>query len=315
MSERERLAASMVCAGFGGHVVDGHADRLLRRGVGAMILFARNVAGFDQVRELNRELAARRRGGGVIRCVDQEGGPVARLTGDGFTAVPPMRAVADAGAIGDLLGRDCRAAGFDLNFAPVLDVDTNPANPVIGPRSFGRDPHEVAAKGVAFIDALQRHVAACGKHFPGHGDADADSHHALPVVRHDLGRLRAVELVPFRAAVAAGVAAVMTAHVVFPALDDRPATLSGAVLGLLRADMGYDGVIVSDDFEMGALAGRYDFEESVRDAALAGCDLLNVCHTEALQHRAIDALAGLPLRRLREANRRLDAVRARYCRV
>ena len=316
MTERERLAGRMLGVGFDGHEANDPVRGLLDRGVGAVALFGRNVDTPAQVLALNRELKEHAGGRPLLTCVDQEGGRVRRLR-DGYTQVPSMRDIggtdeATAQRIGAILGRECRAVGFDLDFAPVLDVDTNPANPVIADRSFGRDPQQVAALGAALIRGLQRHVAACAKHFPGHGDTAQDSHHDLPRLPHDLQRLREVELVPF-AHVAKQVAAVMTAHIVFEALDDKPATLSRPTLDLLRRDLGFDGVVISDDFEMKALHGRYDFDDSIRTAALAGVDLLIVCHDEALQHRALDVLCDLPEKRLREANRRLDVLCGRYC--
>ena len=315
--DAERLAARMVCCGIDGHEVNDHARRLLARGVGAFILFARNVDTPRQVLELNAGLKTEAGERPVLCGVDQEGGRVRRLR-DGFSPVPALRDLATpeaAARAGDVLGRECRAVGFDLDFAPVLDVDTNPANPVIADRSFGRDPAHVAACGVAMLTAMQAHVAACGKHFPGHGDTHLDSHHDLPTLPHDLARLRAVELPPFKAAVDAGLSAVMTAHIVFPALDpDRPATMSPAVLRLLRADLGFGGVIVSDDLLMKAVHEQFPWDEIVVGAATAGVDLLCVCHGEEPQHEAIDLLAArVPIERLREANARLDELCRRYC--
>ncbi|MEM6313606.1 MAG: beta-N-acetylhexosaminidase [Planctomycetota bacterium] len=314
MTEAERLAARMLCVGFDGHVPDDAIRRLIDRGVGGVVLFARNVDSPEQVLALNAALKQHAGDRPLLTCVDQEGGRVARLR-RGFTQVPAMRDVRDAdhaAELGDVLGRECRAVGFDLNFAPVLDVDTNPANPVIADRSLGRDPQRVAELGTALVRGMQNHVAACGKHFPGHGDTAQDSHHDLPRLPHDLDRLRQIELKPF-AAVADEIAAIMTAHIVFEALDDKPGTMSKPVLDLLRQDLGFDGVIISDDFEMKALFGRFDFEHTITTAALAGVDLLVVCHREDLQHRAIDALATLPIERLRAANRRIDVLCARFC--
>jgi beta-N-acetylhexosaminidase len=222
---------------------------------------------------------------------------VARLRApQGFTELPPMRAIGAAGderiafGVGALLGRELRAVGIDQDYAPVVDVDTNPANPVIGDRSLSRDPDVVARLGTALALGLQAEgVAACAKHFPGHGDTSQDSHVALPRLPHPLERLRRVELPPFRALAQAGVAAVMTAHVVFEALDPtRPATLSAPVMRLLREELGFQGCCVSDDLEMKAVAEHFPLEEAVPAAVAAGVDQLLVCHTSALQHRAID---------------------------
>ncbi len=173
---------------------------------------------------------------------------------------------------------------FDVNYAPVLDVDTNPQNPVIGDRSFGRDAALVAELGAAFIEGHEgAGVGACGKHFPGHGDTDTDSHLELPAVHHDLERLRRVEWPPFRAAVGAGVGAIMTAHVVASALDhETPATLSRPVLSCLREELGFDGVIISDDLEMKAIAGRFTTADVARAGLHAGVDVFLACKTPEL---------------------------------
>lgn len=221
----------------------------------------------------------------------------------------------------ELLARSLRVLGFTQDYAPVLDVDTNPDNPVIGDRSFSRDPHVVAELGARFIRTMQAHgIAACGKHFPGHGDTNQDSHFELPRLEHDLARLEAVELVPFRAAVEAEVASIMTAHVLFPALDpDHPATLSEKIVTpLLRDRLGYRGVIVSDDLEMKAVADHYGIEDSVVRAVRAGCDQLLICHTHELQVRAKEALihavedGRLERSRLLEASGRVLEMKRKY---
>jgi beta-N-acetylhexosaminidase len=276
---------------------------------------------------LNRELK-QLAGRPLLMAVDQEGGQVARLR-SGFTSVPAMRALGATGdpalarEVGALLGRELRAVGFDMNYAPVLDVDTNPNNPVIGARSFGRTPELVSELGIALAKGLQgAGIAACGKHFPGHGDTSQDSHLELPALSHALSRLEQLELAPFRAAARAGIASIMTAHVIFQALDaSYPATMSPAVLqGVLREKLGYDGLVVSDDIEMKAIADNFGVEEAVLLGLNAGVDHFLCCHTAELAHRAIDAVvraveAGA-LRRetLDVATRRFDSVRTRFAR-
>ncbi|MFW6197996.1 MAG: glycoside hydrolase family 3 N-terminal domain-containing protein, partial [Myxococcota bacterium] len=172
-----------------------------------------------------------------------------------------------------------RALGFTMDLAPVLDVDTNPANPVIGDRSFGREPDRVIRHGLAFADGLHEGgVLSCGKHFPGHGDTELDSHFALPRVTHSRERLDRIELAPFRAAVGR-LPALMTAHVVFDALDpDVPATMSPRVVTeVLRRQIGFDGLVVSDDLEMRAVADRGSIADAAVGAVAAGCDLVLVC--------------------------------------
>ncbi len=220
----------------------------------------------------------------LLVSIDQEGGLVQRLRAPA-TEWPPMLAVGSAGdagrttAVGRALGEELAAVGVGWNFAPVLDVHTNPANPVIGNRAFGTTPETVARQALAFWRGLRAAgLVGCGKHYPGHGDTRTDSHHELPVVAHDIDRLRAVELALFVAAAAAGVEAFMTAHVLYPALDpDRPATLSRRIAtDLLRGEIGFRGVLVFDDLGMKAVADRYPIEELAVGAIEAGCDHLLV---------------------------------------
>ena len=300
----ERAAAGFLMIGFDGHEVTDHVRAMLRDGAFGAILFGRNYANREQVRELSRAIKSCAESAAV--AVDHEGGRVQRFRGRGFTETGSMRELSGewashphgpehrARALGELFAAELRPIGIDIDFAPVLDVDSNPANPVIGERSFGRDAELVASLGAALIRGLQSGgVAACGKHFPGHGDTDADSHHHLPRLSHTLERLRAVELVPFRAAVRAGVASIMTSHILFTALDAaRPATMSETVVqGILRRELGFEGVIVSDDLEMKAIADHFPLPGSAVDAVKAGCDLLLCCHTPELQRRIHAALA------------------------
>jgi beta-N-acetylhexosaminidase len=217
-----------------------------------------------------------------VVAVDEEGGDVSRL----HTRTPsPVLGAAALGAVDDLdlteaaggwIGAELAAVGISLDLGPVADINSNPANPVIGTRSFGTEPARVAAHAAAWTRGLQATgVAACAKHFPGHGDTATDSHLALPIIDVDAETLAERELVPFAAVVSAGTAAVMTSHIVVPALDpDRAATLSPVVLGVLRDRLGFDGVIVSDALDMaGASSGRGIPEAAVL-ALAAGCDLL-----------------------------------------
>ena len=268
-------------------------------GVAGVILFRRNVVDPRQVAELNAAIARATRGRPVFISTDQEGGPVQRLRAP-FTEFPPHGVL---GAIDDpaltrkvatTMARELRALGFNTNYAPVADVNTNPANPVIGIRAFSDDPARVSVHVREWIKGMQdTNVMACSKHFPGHGDTSVDSHHDLPVVPHDKKRIRDVELVPFRASIAARVGSIMTAHVVFQALDpDRSATLSKKVLtGLLRKQMGYKGLIISDDLEMKAIADRVGVPTAAVDSLAAGADLLLVCKSRELILESIEAVA------------------------
>lgn len=321
-----RDCASLFIVGFPGTSPDAEVKKLIDEGVGGVILFKRNVETPAQISSLVRTLKTHA-GRPLMASVDQEGGRVARLRGAPFTALPPMRTLGASGDLalveraGRLLAHEVRAMGFDLDFAPVVDVDTNPANPVIGDRSFHRDAHQVAKLGVALSRGLEAGgVASCAKHFPGHGDTAKDSHTDLPTLPHDLKRLREVELVPFAAYAKAGLASVMTAHVIFEALDPKvPATMSAKVLdGLLRKELGFDGVVVSDDLEMKAVADHFSIERAVVEGVLAGVDLFLVCHQAAVQRRAIEALVKavetgeLSKERLAQAQARVSGLVRRF---
>jgi beta-N-acetylhexosaminidase len=323
--DAEALVRPLLWIGFDGKIPTPEAARLIHQGVSGVILFARNVGTSVETRTLVRELKAIAPGP-LLLSVDQEGGRVARLT-EGFTRFPALREIGgkspdDVRAIGRQLGAEVRGAGFDIDLAPVVDVDSNPANPVIGERSFSRDPHVVASLGAAMIEGLQEHVAACAKHFPGHGDTDKDSHYDLPRLPHALDRLRACELVPFKAAVAARVACVMTTHVVFDALDPGvAATMSAPAIRLLRDEVGFGGVCVSDCLEMKAISEHFGCGTAAVRAVSAGVDALLVSHTAEAQHEVIASLAAavcdgsLPEGRVREARTRLDSLARRHARA
>jgi beta-N-acetylhexosaminidase len=289
----------LVVGGFpGASLPRGFAKDLRDGRRGGAILFKQNLeGGISQVAALTRDLHACTPELPPLVGIDQEGGRVARLKAP-LLAIPPMRVVASWGdlvlaeRIARAVGAELGALGFTIDFAPVLDVNTCAENPVIGDRAFGDDPETCARFGGAWIRGLQgAGVLACGKHFPGHGDTSKDSHVDLPVVHQPAARIESVELVPFRAAVAAGVASMMTAHVVYPALDPtRPATLSAAVCTDLRRSIGFDGILVSDDLEMQAIAARMPVAEAAVLAVAAGCDALLVCWSDEKQEKAVEAL-------------------------
>jgi beta-N-acetylhexosaminidase len=298
VTELDAAAARLLTVGFAGKILDDDIGRLLDRGVGGVVLFSRNVGTPEEVAELTAALK-RRAGRPLMIAIDQEGGRVARLR-DGFTRLPSFRTVGRAAdhelarELGAVVGRELAAVGIDWNYAPVLDADTNPDNPVIGDRAFSRDPAEVARLGIAFAAGLaDAGIAACGKHFPGHGDTHQDSHHALPRLSHSRERLDQVELVPFRAAATANIPSIMTAHVVFEALErELPATMSPRVVrGILRQELGYRGVVVTDDLEMKAIADHFAIEDVVTRGLDAGVDAFLCCHSAELAHRAADAIA------------------------
>ena len=238
--------------------------------LGGVTLFKRNIEAPEQVQELARELQELGLPSPVWVAVDQEGGSVARLRAP-FTEWPPMASLGRAGDVelarrfAAALAAELKAVGVTLDYAPVLDINTNPSNPVIGDRALSEKAEVVAALGAAIIDGLQgAGIAACGKHFPGHGDTTVDSHLDLPIVEHPPDRIRRVECVPFVEAIHRNVAFMMTAHVLVPTMDEeRPATLSRRlVYDLLREELGYEGVILSDDLEMKALARDYGVGEA-----------------------------------------------------
>jgi beta-N-acetylhexosaminidase len=296
-----KLCGQLVIGGFEGAELPASFARALAAGErGGAVLFARNVGASPlDVARLNARLRDTAPADSPpLIAVDQEGGRVARL-GPPLLVLPAMRALA---ALGDVAlveaaaraqAEELAALGFTMNFAPVLDVSTCEANPVIGDRAFGEDASTVSTYGIAFARGLSAGgVLACAKHFPGHGDTTKDSHLDLPVVDQLRARIEAVELAPFRAAIAAGVPAMMTAHVVYPALDlGAPATLSRAICtDLLRGALGFRGWLVSDDLEMKAIADRIGIDDAAVRAIESGCDALLVCRDEELQSRAYEAL-------------------------
>lgn len=294
--------------------------------LGGVTLFGRNVESPEQVLEVALAIEALGQETPAWVSVDQEGGRVARLKTP-FTLWPPMATLgrADTPALADrfarALARELRAVGVTLDFAPVLDIQTNPVNTVIGDRALAGDAARVAALGTAIIRGLQGEgLAACGKHFPGHGDTTADSHTDLPVVEHSPDRLRALEFEPFRAAIAADVAAIMTAHVLVPSLDDqRPGTLSPAIVRLLRDELGFTGLVCSDDIEMQAIAKTWPPAEAAVAAIAAGCDAVLVCAGNVdVQASVCEALikavetGALPLARVDDAAARNRRQKQRF---
>jgi beta-N-acetylhexosaminidase len=256
--------------------------------VGAVILFRRNAGTPAEIAALTAQLHALP--SQPLVAIDHEGGRVMRL-GAPFTQFPPAAAIGRTGdsdiayRVGRAMALELASVGIDMSFAPVLDVHSNPANPVIGDRAFGSDPALVSAMGIAMMRGLlDGGVIPCGKHFPGHGDTARDSHLELPVVRRSREQLERTELVPFRAAIAAAIPMLMTAHVQYPALDpNHPATLSRAILtDLLRDALGFTGVIASDDLYMRAIVDHHSIGEAAIATLAAGADALLVC--QDLQH-------------------------------
>ncbi len=309
--------------GFDGPVPPASLRGFLQEwGLGGVILFASNLKDAPQILDLSRALQELAVGPPLLIAVDQEGGRVSRLKPP-FTQFPPAARMGALGSeelartVGGVIGKELRAVGINLDFAPVLDVHTNPDNPVIGDRAFAADPAVVARMGIAFFHGLEAEgVLATGKHFPGHGDTSTDSHLDLPVVHHAKDRLERVELYPFRRAIQAGLSILMTAHVLCPALDPEvPATLSSLVLTqLLRNEMGFAGIIVSDDLSMAAIAGHWSIEEAACRFIEAGGDLILMAEDSRAQQAILDALLhAMQSNRLSES--RLDASLDRILKV
>jgi beta-N-acetylhexosaminidase len=272
-------AAACLFPGFEGLAVPEWLKRRLADGLGGVVLFARNVRDPEQLAALTAELRAERPE--LLIAVDEEGGDVTRLEaarGSSFPGNLALGAVDDPALtrrVAAAIGGELASVGVNLDLAPVADVVVEPANPIVGVRSFGSDPRLVARHVAAFVEGLQEvGVAACAKHYPGHGETSADSHQELPTAEADRETLLARALPPFAAAVQAGVKAVMTAHVRFSALDGEPATLSARVLGLLRTELGFSGLVLTDALEMRAISGTAGLEEGGVRALAAGADAL-----------------------------------------
>jgi beta-N-acetylhexosaminidase len=295
-----RQIGQLAVVGFAGTSLVPEIRALAREfDLGGVILFKRNVESPEQVAEVAVDAQQLARELPLWVGVDQEGGRVARLRSP-LTEWPPMLALGRADdevlatRFASAMAAELRAVGFSIDFAPVLDVLTNASNPAIGDRALGERADVVAKLGVAIIRALQESgLAACGKHFPGHGDTGVDSHLDLPLVESTPDRLEAVDFVPFRAAIDAGVAAIMTGHLLVPSLDgERPATLSRRIVtDVLRGDLGFDGLVFTDDMDMKAIAGRMTQDRAVVAAVAAGCDVMLLCGTDVQAHAsALEAL-------------------------
>jgi beta-N-acetylhexosaminidase len=323
-----RHAGQLVMAGFDG--LDVPVDlRLVARefDLGGVVLFKRNIEAPDQVSDLSRDVQSLAEELPLWVGIDQEGGRVARLASP-FTVWPPMLTLGRSGderlaeRFAVALAEELKAVGISLDFTPVLDIPTNPRNPLIGDRALAERAEDVARFGRVIIRALQAEgIAACGKHFPGHGDTAADSHVELPLVEHPPDRLEAVEFVPFRAAIDADVASIMTGHLLVPAIDEeRPATLSPAIVdGLLKRTLGFRGIVFTDDLEMKAIVDRHGAVEAAVMAIGAGCDGVLMCGpSQETQALAIEAIIHavedetLPLARVEDALARHRRAKERF---
>lgn len=293
---------------------------------GGVILFSRNLRSRDQIVRLTNQLQKLAGSQPLFISVDQEGGRVSRLPA-AFTTFPPCAVLGRCDsseltyAAASATATELRAVGINMNMAPVLDVDTNPDNPIIGDRAFSSSATLVSAQGLATLAGLQDNkVIACGKHFPGHGETAVDSHKALPTVTLSADRLRETEIRPFRHAIENGLASIMTAHVLYTSLDDRrPATLSPYIVGdLLRGELEFQGLIITDDLEMHAIVDHYGIEDAAVQAFKAGADILLLCKDRGQVTAAMEALCKAVKQgqvseaRLEDSLRRIALVKQRF---
>ncbi|HEX2386563.1 MAG TPA: beta-N-acetylhexosaminidase [Candidatus Binatia bacterium] len=326
MSPLTEKIGQMIVVGVEGATLTSDEKKFFKDcAIGGFILFARNLKEPAQILALCRALWEIKDELPPFIAIDQEGGRVHRLP-QPFTHFPPAAALGGAGdadlayRAGLAMAGELRAVGINLNFAPVLDVASNPRNPVIGDRAISDDPEEVFELGWEVARGLREGgVIPCVKHFPGHGGTDADSHLTLPFVDKEIEDLQATELLPFTKACGKRVEALMTAHVVYTALDrSYPATLSPKILGeLLRRELRYDGVVFSDDLEMKAVSATYSAEEAATLAVAAGVDELLFCHDRNRAAAAVDALSRAAesdtemLNRIEESYRRIRKLKKR----
>lgn len=300
MSLEEKIG-QMIFGGIDGTSYSDEAKSLISDyHVGGIILFKNNLETTEKAVELLNQLKRSNQEKDIplFLGVDQEGGRVERLP-DEVISLPTNKIIGERNdeqfsyEIGSVLGKQLNAYGFNLNFAPVLDVNSNPQNPVIGDRSFSNDPEVVGKLGVKTMQGMQaEHIVTAVKHFPGHGDTSVDSHFELPTVEKSLAEIEEMELIPFKQAIKAGVDIVMTSHILLPKIDpDHPASMSKEIItGILRERLDYDGVVVSDDMTMHAITNHFDIGEAAIEAISAGTDLVIVAHGHETVIHVIESL-------------------------
>lgn len=297
----EQKVGQLILAGVEGTTLDAKAKKMIAEDqVGGIILYSNNIKNVSGLVSLVNAIKKANvpNPAPIFVSADQEGGRVNRLPSE-YAKFPANGVVGQSGdgeaafTMGSLIGRAMLSAGFNMDFAPVLDVNSNPDNPVIGDRSFGSTPDLVEQFGIAEMNGIRGEgVIPVVKHFPGHGDTSVDSHHDLPVINKTVDQLEKLELVPFKSAVRETAEAVMVAHILFPKIDpDMPGSLSKKIIGdLLRDKMGYDGVVITDDLGMGAIVKHYTLPEAAVDAVKAGADILLVGHGYDNEHTAYEAV-------------------------
>ncbi|MCT4509961.1 MAG: beta-N-acetylhexosaminidase [Tepidibacter sp.] len=329
LSLKEKLG-QMIIVGFNGYEVDlDFRDLLENHKVGGVILFKRNIKNAEQLLNLNNSIKSinSKNKLGLFISVDEEGGRITRLP-KGSTKFPSNKSIGKQNdkdlsyKIGKEIGRELSSFKFNMDFAPVLDIYSNPKNTVIKDRAFGKDSEIVKTLGTATMKGLQdSNVISVIKHFPGHGDTTLDSHFDLPVSNHDKQRLDEFELIPFKEAINNGADAVMTAHIVLPNVDksEKSATLSKTILtNILRDELNFDGVIITDDMEMGAIANNYGARNASVEAIKAGADIILMCHTKEKQIKALEALkeavdsGEISVERIDESVKRIIRLKRKY---
>lgn len=325
----EEKIGQMLLVGIDGTVLDEQAKKMITEDkIGGIILYKDNIKSLKGMISLINSMKKSNTGNPapLFMSVDQEGGKVSRMPKEYATfpsngTVGASNDAAAAEKMGKLLAREVRSAGFNMNFAPVLDINSNPDNPVIGDRSFGNAAGQVIQLGIAEMKGIESEgVVPVVKHFPGHGDTSVDSHLALPIVNKTAGQLAELEWLPFQAAIKEGTDAVMVAHILFPKLDpDKPASLSRTIIGeQLRDEMGYQGIVITDDLTMGAIMKNYDLAAAAVDTVNAGSDILLVAHGYDNEERVMDSLlqnvknGKIQETRIDESVYRILALKAKY---
>lgn len=293
----------LVMTGVDGYVSDEHSEQLISQyHVGGFVILGQNVKNTDQVLELINSLKAANTGAGnrvpLFIGVDQEGGRVSRMPGE-FVRIPAAKTIGAADSedfsykVGSLLAQEVKAFGYNVDFAPVLDINSNPKNPVIGDRALSSKPEVVSRLGVETMKGIRsQNIIPVVKHFPGHGDTSVDSHTGLPVLDFDMERLRSFELLPFAEAIKNDADAVMVAHILFPKIDSQyPASMSESIItGILKKELSFKGLVLTDDMAMGAIAKNYDAGAAAVRSVNAGADIVLVCHDFDREKAVIEAL-------------------------
>jgi beta-N-acetylhexosaminidase len=329
MSLDEKIG-QLIIAGIDGYENDEYSRQLIEKyHVGGFVLFKRNIEDAEQMLELVNSLKENNSSVNSIPLflsIDEEGGRISRMPEE-FMRIPTSKSIGRLNnnkltyKIGSILGRELKAFGLNMNFAPVLDVNSNPENPVIGDRAFGDDPNTVSEHGIQAMRGIQsQNIISVVKHFPGHGDTSEDSHFGLPSVNNDMERLNSFELVPFSAVIKNNADAIMIAHILLTEIDpDNPATLSSTVIsGMLREDMGFGGIVITDDMTMGAILNNYDIGEAAVKSINAGSDMILVCHGFDKQKAVLNAVrdavekGDISVKRINESVYRILKLKQKY---